>query len=207
VQIGFHVGFVPTVVTALPNSSKLAPDLRVEDAMKALFGIVAATVAAFILIRVFANGPTGDCDAVAEDMASYELGNYAEPDQRAPAVEKYRAMCRDVKVTKEQSACLAKATNKLAAARCAPAMFPDIDVPDCDDDTDCVMKTMEKFSDRMCACKTRACADGVSQDMNQWGQSMAQSAAATMKPTPEATKKMSEIVERFSRCYQKLLTP
>src|SRR5262245_30975163 len=141
---------------------------RVLRSMKVLLWFVGITATLFMLTRLFGSGATGDCDAVAEDMASYELGNYAEPDQRAPVVEKYRDMCKDKSVTDTESKCLVKAKNKLAAARCIPRLFPDIEVQeDCKDDLDCAMRSVDKFADRMCACgkNNTACANKVNQDM------------------------------------------
>lgn len=67
--------------------------------------------------------PPADCAAIAEQLASYDLGNYAEPEDRAPVVAKYRAHCEKAFVDKDQGACIEKASDKLAAQQCAPAMF------------------------------------------------------------------------------------
>jgi hypothetical protein len=74
------------------------------------------------------SGPPGDCAAVAETLASIELGNYADPAVRAPVVAKKRELCTSAHVTGDEAACLAKATNKFAAATCVPRMFPDVKV-------------------------------------------------------------------------------
>ena len=68
-------------------------------------------------------GPPGDCAPVAEALASIELGNYAEPDDRAPVVGKHREACEAAHVTKAEGTCLAAATDKWTAARCSPRMF------------------------------------------------------------------------------------
>jgi hypothetical protein len=70
--------------------------------------------------------PPADCTAVAEGLASMDLGNYAEPEERAPVVSKYRAACDKAYVSKEQGECFAKATTKWAAQECAPDMFPEL---------------------------------------------------------------------------------
>jgi len=67
--------------------------------------------------------PPADCQAVAEGLASYDLGNYAEPEERAPVVAKYKASCEKAHVTKEQGECFEKASDKTAAMMCAPFMF------------------------------------------------------------------------------------
>lgn len=67
--------------------------------------------------------PPADCQQVADVLASFDLGNYAEPEDRAPVVAKYKATCDKVYVSKEQGECILKAGTKEAAAQCAPTMF------------------------------------------------------------------------------------
>ena len=73
---------------------------------------------------------TGDCARVAEFFASYELGNYAEPEERAPVVAKYAAACDAAKVTPDQAACVEKERDKWHAAQCVPAMVPELTAKD-----------------------------------------------------------------------------
>ena len=73
--------------------------------------------------------PPADCGLVAEGLASMDLGNYAEPEERAPVVAAYKASCEKAHVTKEQGACFEKATDKTAAMMCAPFMFAATKVP------------------------------------------------------------------------------
>lgn len=67
--------------------------------------------------------PPADCQQVADILASFDLGNYAEAEARDPAVARYKAACEKVYVSKEQGECFTKATDKAAAELCAPAMF------------------------------------------------------------------------------------
>jgi hypothetical protein len=67
--------------------------------------------------------PPADCNAVGEGLASYDLGNYAEPEERAPVIARYKAACEKAHVTKEQGECFEKATDKTSAMMCAPFMF------------------------------------------------------------------------------------
>lgn len=71
--------------------------------------------------------PPADCAAVGERLASFDLGNYAEPDARAPVVAKYKAACEKAYVTKEQGDCIEKADSSWAAKDCASAMFPELE--------------------------------------------------------------------------------
>jgi|MudIll2142460700_1097286.scaffolds.fasta_scaffold02643_3 hypothetical protein len=70
--------------------------------------------------------PAADCTMVAETVASLELGNYAEPEDRAPVVTKYKAACEKAYVSKEEGECLDKARDKWSAGQCAPRMFPEM---------------------------------------------------------------------------------
>ncbi len=67
--------------------------------------------------------PPADCTAVANGLASFDLGNYAEPEEREPIVARYKASCEKAFVTKEQGECFEKAADKNAAMMCAPFMF------------------------------------------------------------------------------------
>ena len=69
--------------------------------------------------------PPADCQVIADQLASFDLGNYAEPEERAPVVDKYKRACHKAMVSKEQGECMANATNRFAALQCAPLMFPD----------------------------------------------------------------------------------
>lgn len=73
---------------------------------------------------------TGDCQRVAEFFASYDLGNYAEPEERAPVVAKYKADCVRAEVTAEQAACVEKERAKWHAAQCVPKMVPELAAKD-----------------------------------------------------------------------------
>lgn len=77
-------------------------------------------------------GPLASCDGVAETLASIEVGNYATPEQRAPAIAHHKQACVAAKVTEQEAACLAQAHDTWAAATCVPRMFPKpAENPDC----------------------------------------------------------------------------
>ncbi len=86
-----------------------------------------------------------DCTVVAETLASMDLGNYAEPEQRAPVVAKYRASCEQVRVSKEEATCLDAARDTWSAGQCVPRMFPEMastSTADCRQVADKVRATM-----------------------------------------------------------------
>lgn len=70
--------------------------------------------------------PPADCQAVAEQLTSFELGNYAEPEDRAPVVARFQGACEAAMVTKEEGQCLDKARDKWTASQCAPRLFPEL---------------------------------------------------------------------------------
>lgn len=70
--------------------------------------------------------PAADCAMVSETLASLDLGNYAEPEERAPVVAKYKTACEKTHVSKEEGECLDKAQDKWTAGQCAPRMFPEM---------------------------------------------------------------------------------
>jgi hypothetical protein len=70
--------------------------------------------------------PPADCREVAEQLASIELGNYAEPEVRAPVAARYKAACETALVSREEAQCLDKARDRWSAGRCVPRMFPEM---------------------------------------------------------------------------------
>lgn len=70
--------------------------------------------------------PPADCAAIGETLASMDLGNYAEPEERGPVVAKYKAACAKTYVSKEEGKCIDEAKDKWSAGQCAPRMFPEL---------------------------------------------------------------------------------
>ena len=170
----------------------------------ALWSIV-IIITGYALTRLVSHIPA-DCDDVAEQLASYELGNYAEPEQRAPTVEKYHALCKSESVDIDEGACLEKAKTRLAAARCVPRLFPDVVGADCEG-TACTLRMLDKLADAMCDCRTKACTDRVQNQMNQWTQMMAQDTSEVREPPGKAEiERMQATVQRYSTCMTQALT-
>jgi hypothetical protein len=65
---------------------------------------------------------------------------------------------------------------------------------------------MRGFTDRMCACKDKACADQVQDDMTKWGMEMARNAKRDERPDPDMIKESGEIMTRYTECFTKLMT-
>lgn len=177
--------------------------------MKIVLVSVAVAVAILLLARLVGRMPA-DCDDVAEQLTSFELGNYAEAEERAPVVDRYRAVCMREGVNRDEGACLDKARSRFAGARCAPRLFPDIEVADCEGAA-CLVARLKQFAAQMCACgpANRPCADKVNEQMTAWGQQMASARGVLQQASvsEQDTEAMREIVIRYSECMTKAVTP
>jgi hypothetical protein len=64
------------------------------------------------------------------------------------------------------------------------------------------------FTDQLCACTNKACADNVQDDMMKWAQDLARHADRDMgSPSPEFAKRMTTISERYIKCYTTVVAP
>lgn len=184
----------------------------VQAHMKVVLACLVVIVTVFGVRRFIGRMPAS-CDEVAEQLASYELGNYAEPEDRAPVVDRQRAVCKREGVSRDDRACLDKAKSKLAAARCVPRLFPDVEGADCEGAA-CYLPKLEKFAAQMCACRPgeKPCADKVNEAMTAWAQAWAQLASESGKRPPEPvserdTKAVSATMTRYAECMTKAMMP
>ncbi|HEY0988570.1 MAG TPA: hypothetical protein VGD80_16005 [Kofleriaceae bacterium] len=175
--------------------------------MKVVLFSVFVAVAILLLARLVGRMPA-DCDDVAEQLASFELGNYAEPEDRAPVADKHRAVCRREGVTRDEAVCLDKARSRFAGARCVPRLFPDIAMADCDGAA-CMAASVKQFATQMCACSPgdRACYDKVSGQMTTWAQEIANARAGEpMAPmSQQDTEAMRDASTRYTECMTRVL--
>ena len=77
-------------------------------------------------VAVEAPAPEPTCKLVAEVMVSLELGNYAEPEERAPRVTAAERRCIAVRLSRDDRQCLVDSYDKMSMAYCAPSLFPDV---------------------------------------------------------------------------------
>ena len=68
------------------------------------------------------------------------------------------------------------------------------------------MAKMSGFKDKMCACKDKACADGVNADFQKMMTEMAVN-AASFKPSGDDMKTAEEVSKAYSDCMAKATTP
>jgi len=92
--------------------------------------------------------PPADCAELAETLASMELGNYAEPEERAPVVSKFKARCETVYVTKEQGQCIDKTRDKWSAEQCAPGLFPELGAAGASGDCNLIAEKLQAMLER-----------------------------------------------------------
>ena len=173
--------------------------------MKVVIISVVIVVGILMLARLVGRMPA-NCDDVAEQLASFELGNYAEPEDRAPVVDRYRAVCKREGVTRDEGTCLDLAKSRYAAARCAPRLFPDIAVAGCEGSA-CLVARMKQFEAEMCACGpgNKPCADKVNAELTTWAQeaASAQSGQPRAPESPQDIQAMGEIAGRYTECMKK----
>jgi len=180
--------------------------------MKIVLACLVVIVAVFGVTRLVGRLPA-DCDEIAEQLASYELGNYAEPEDRAPVVDRHRAVCQREGVSRDETTCLDKAKSKVAAARCVPRLFPDVELPDCVGAA-CYLPKLKQFTAQMCACRPgdKPCGDKVMEAMTTWTQEWAKLARELGNGQPEPvaerdTQAMRETMTRFGECTTKASLP
>src|SRR5262245_24806891 len=109
--------------------------------------VIALAVAAVLAVPAAFAGCRGnlpaDCGDVAEQLTSIELGNYAEPEDRAPVVDRYRAACVAQRVTRREAECLDAARERWTAARCVRRLFPEMGLDgDCGEVTAAMARMM-----------------------------------------------------------------
>jgi hypothetical protein len=73
--------------------------------------------------------PDLTCAGVAEVTASFEVGNYAEPDVRAAAVTKYEDACANLHLNAEERTCVVGSRDRATALYCVPRLYPETPYP------------------------------------------------------------------------------
>lgn len=68
--------------------------------------------------------PEPTCALVAESLASIELGNYADPDERAPKVAAEERRCTAMRLSRDDRQCVIDSYDRTSVAYCVPALFP-----------------------------------------------------------------------------------
>jgi hypothetical protein len=80
------------------------------------------------------------------------------------------------------------------------------EMPKCDGyNVPCIVGQMEYFSNRMCACKDKACADGTNEAMTKWGTELAKQPPPQEKPDPALARKSADIMTRYTECMTKVM--
>lgn len=69
------------------------------------------------------------------------------------------------------------------------------------------MRTFQKFSDEMCACKDQTCAQQVSDQMTKWGTEEAKNWEPPPKMTDEQMKRATAVGEQMAKCMTRAMSP
>jgi hypothetical protein len=84
------------------------------------------------------------------------------------------------------------------------------EMPVCADrnDVSCLITQMEFFTNQMCACSGKSCADGVNEAMSKWGMEIAKNAGPgrDQKPDPAMVKRSTDVMTRYTECMVKSMT-
>ena|SRR5215813_2836543 len=73
----------------------------------------------------------------------------------------------------------------------------------CKDKFEKAVSEMEGFKDKLCACKDKACADGVKKEMDEWEKGMAEKFSKDEKPPEKMMEKVDKIESEMRTCAKK----
>ncbi|MFT3695745.1 MAG: hypothetical protein QM831_21590 [Kofleriaceae bacterium] len=74
----------------------------------------------------------------------------------------------------------------------------------CKDKWDKAISDMNGFKDEMCACKDKACTDGVKKKMNDWEEKMSKEFGKDEKPPEKLMEKGDAIEKEMKACRKKI---
>ncbi len=112
------------------------------------------------------------------------------------------------------SACGGKPPPPTVQNEAAPQPAP-APAPPPKSENEVVMEKMRAFTDGMCACKDKVCADKVQEGMNAWAQQVARDRPhrgtshdhkPALKPTEAEMKEMTEVGRRYGECMTAAMT-
>ncbi len=69
-----------------------------------------------------------------------------------------------------------------------------------------IVQQIERFTDDMCRCTDKACADKVSNAFTEWGAQMAKDEYRDTKPDEALMRRVADVVKRYADCMTKLMT-
>ena len=68
-----------------------------------------------------------------------------------------------------------------------------------------VIADLEKFKDKMCGCKDKACAEKANEEFMKWAQELETLFGPDFKPEDKDQEKLCRLVMEFGQCYSKLV--
>ena len=69
----------------------------------------------------------------------------------------------------------------------------------------CVLTAMEYYSDAMCKCSDKGCADHVQDDLVKWAGDLESRMSKDDKPDPALAQKAGDVMQRYAECMTKIL--
>src|SRR5258706_16425686 len=66
---------------------------------------------------------------------------------------------------------------------------------------------MREFTDRMCDCADKRCADQITEEMSAWSREMAKRSGKHAKLSALDTKRMAATTEELTKCMTKAMMP
>ncbi len=158
-------------------------------------------VGALALAACEAGAPKADCAGAAAGV--FKLDASAAKD----AVAK---RCLEDKWSVEAAICLRDATSSDAHEQCryrhlTREQDDKLEAAMWLDSAAAVMRKLEEFSNKICACKNADCAKDVSGEMTRWSQEMAAKTKRPPKMTEADQKRATEIGTRMGECMQKAM--
>ncbi|MFT3697113.1 MAG: hypothetical protein QM831_28480 [Kofleriaceae bacterium] len=102
-------------------------------------------------------------------------------------------------------ACIDTAQTKEAVIACGTQNSLTGDLFKARMDFGALLVKMTEFKDRICQCKDQACTQGVTNEMEKWGQDIQKQFPEPPKFTDEQTKQATQIGEQMAECMQKTM--
>lgn len=68
-----------------------------------------------------------------------------------------------------------------------------------------VIADLEKFKNKMCSCKDKACAEKANEEFMKWAQELEKLFGPDFKPDDKDQERLGQLVMEFGQCYSKLV--
>jgi len=156
-----------------------------------------------------AGAPKTDCGGAVTTVL--KIANAKPDDHTAQVKNAVITQCTNAKWSPEAAHCMKRSQSYDDLQRCRHDHLTGLQndaleatVAPLFDDTEAVMAVLERFSERMCACKDIECSKQVNDEMAKWSMQAAK-ARQPPKMSEEQTKRATDIGTRMSECMMKAM--